>query len=120
MLMGFADLVVEHEGRWWVLDYKSNALGLRDGDYTAAALQEAVASHRYDVQAAIYRLALHRLLRSRRGDAYDPATQLGGAVFLFLRGIDGPEAGCVTLPAPPAFLEALDRVLADRDEEVRT
>mgnify|MGYP006144932757 CR=1 FL=1 len=58
MLMGFADLVFFHGGRYWVLDYKSNALGTRDADYTHAALAGSMAEHRYDVQAGLYLLAL--------------------------------------------------------------
>ena len=111
MLMGFADLVFEHEGRYWVLDYKSNHLGANDAAYTEDALVAAMAHHRYEVQAALYMLALHRLLRARLGDAYDPAQQLGGAVYLFLRGIDGPAGGCCTLPAPLGLLEELDAML---------
>ncbi|WP_353238104.1 exodeoxyribonuclease V subunit beta [Limnohabitans sp.] len=113
MLMGFADLVFEHEGRYWVLDYKSNHLGVDDAAYTAQALDAAMAHHRYEVQAALYLLALHRLLRARLGDAYDPAQQLGGAVYLFLRGIDGPAGGCCTLPAPLALLDGLDAMLKE-------
>ena len=111
MLMGFADLVFEHEGRYWVLDYKSNALGAGDAAYTPQALAEAMGDHRYEVQAALYLLALHRLLRARLGEAYDPAQQLGGAVYLFLRGIDGPAGGCCTLPAPLALLDGLEAML---------
>ena len=111
MLMGFADLVFEHEGRYWVLDYKSNHLGADDAAYTPQALTDAMAHHRYEVQAALYMLALHRLLRARLGEAYDPARQLGGAVYLFLRGIDGPAGGCCTLPAPLELLDGLDAML---------
>ncbi len=111
MLMGFMDLVFEHEGRYWVLDYKSNALGADDSAYNADSLAAAMAEHRYDVQAAIYGLALHRLLRSRLGAAYDPAQHLGGAVYLFLRGIHGPAGGTCTLTLPPECLEALDAML---------
>ena len=111
MLMGFADLVFEHEGRYWVLDYKSNHLGVDDAAYTAEALDQAMAHSRYEVQAALYMLALHRLLRARLGAAYQPAQHLGGAVYLFLRGIDGPSGGCCTLPAPVALLEGLDAML---------
>ena len=111
MLMGFADLVFEHAGRYWVLDYKSNHLGPDDAAYTPQALAEAMAHHRYEVQAALYMLALHRLLRARLGEAYHPAQQLGGAVYLFLRGIDGPAGGCCTLPAPIELLDGLDAML---------
>jgi exodeoxyribonuclease V beta subunit len=113
MLMGFADLVFEHEGRYWVLDYKSNHVGTDDAAYTAQALDAAMAHHRYEVQAALYMLALHRLLRARLGDAYNPAKQLGGAVYLFLRGIDGPAGGCCTLPASLALLDGLDAMLKE-------
>ena len=112
MLMGFADLVFEHQGRYWVLDYKSNHLGPDDAAYTPQALDQAMTHHRYEVQAALYLLALHRLLRARLGEAYQPAQQLGGAVYLFLRGIDGPAGGCCTLPAPLALLDGLDAMLS--------
>ena len=112
MLMGFADLVFEHEGRYWVLDYKSNHLGADEAAYTPQALAAAMAHHRYEVQAALYMLALHRLLRARLGEAYDPVQQLGGAVYLFLRGIDGPAGGCCTLPAPIELLDGLDAMLS--------
>src|SRR5260221_7914038 len=79
-----------HEGRYWVLDYKSNHLGPDGAAYGQEALARAMLHHRYDVQAALYLLALHRLLRSRLGTAYEPQRQLGGALYYFLRGIDGP------------------------------
>ena len=112
MLMGFADLVFEHRGRYGVLDYKSNALGTRDADYTAAAMEAAMLEHRYDVQAALYLLALHRLLKVRLGPRYAPAEHLHGAVYLFLRGVNSATGGSFHLPAPLALIEALDAMLA--------
>lgn len=112
MLKGFADLVFEHEGRYWVLDYKSNALGPNDAAYTRRAMEEGMAGHRYDIQGAIYMLALHRLLKSRLGDDYDPARQLGGAVFLFLRGIaNSATHGCCLLEPDLELLDGLDQLL---------
>ena len=114
MLKGFADLVFEHEGRYWVLDYKSNALGGGDSAYRESALVAAMAEHRYDIQGAIYMLALHRLLQSRLGEGYDPATQLGGAIFLFLRGIANPHTrGCYWIAPDLALLDGLDQLLED-------
>ncbi|CAB5697875.1 Exodeoxyribonuclease V beta chain [Delftia tsuruhatensis] len=111
MLMGFADLVFCHEGRYWVLDYKSNHLGPDGSAYGAEALARAMLHHRYDVQAALYLLALHRLLRSRLGAAYAPQRQLGGALYYFLRGIDGPAGGLHVLAPEPDLLDALDDLL---------
>ncbi|NRR32019.1 exodeoxyribonuclease V subunit beta [Oxalobacteraceae bacterium] len=112
MLKGFTDLVFEHEGRYWVLDYKSNALGAGDGAYHKQALAAGMAEHRYDIQGAIYMLALQRLLQSRLGEAYDPSRHLGGAIFMFLRGIANPRTrGCYLLAPDPALLDGLDRLL---------
>jgi exodeoxyribonuclease V beta subunit len=117
MLKGYADLVFEHGSRYWVLDYKSNALGAGDAAYHEQALAAGMAGHRYDVQGAIYLLALHRLLKSRLGDDYDPAEQLGGAVFLFLRGIAHPQThGCYHMLADLALLDGLDALLGQDDE----
>jgi exodeoxyribonuclease V beta subunit len=113
MLMGFADLVFEHDGKYWVLDYKSNYLGEDDAAYNGDALAHAMAHHRYDVQAAIYMLALHRLLKLRLGDAYDPPQQLGGAVYLFLRGIKGTQSGVCLIPASIPLMDALGAMLAE-------
>jgi len=114
MLKGFSDLVFEHEGRYWVLDYKSNTLGGSDASYHRSALAHGMAEHRYDVQGAIYMLALHRLLRARLGDAYDPSLHLGGAIFFFLRGVANESThGCYLLPPDPALLDGLDALLQE-------
>src|SRR5574344_1146984 len=107
MLMGFADLVLAHQGRYWVLDYKSNHLGPDASAYDALALQQAMLAHRYDVQAALYLLALHRLLHARLGSAYQPEEQLGGALYFFLRGLDGDAGGIHPMQAPLPLLDAL-------------
>lgn len=111
MLMGFADLVFCHEGRYWVLDYKTNYLGPDGTAYGPPALAAAALAHRYDVQAALYLLALHRLLKSRLGPAYAPAQMLGGALLFFLRGLDGQARGLHAVQPPLALLDALDELL---------
>ena len=117
MLKGFTDLVFECHGRYWVLDYKSNALGQGDGAYTRPAMAAGMAEHRYDIQGAIYLLALHRLLRARLGDDYRPEEQLGGAVFLFLRGIANPATrGCYLIEPDMDLLDGLDALLGSGDE----
>ena len=70
-----------------------------------------MAEHRYDVQAALYMLALHRLLKLRLGQSYRAEQHLGGAVYLFLRGIKGPQRGVCLLPACLPLLEALEAML---------
>ena len=110
LMMGFADLVFLHQGRYWVLDYKSNYLGADAQAYHLAALEQTILSHRYDVQAAIYQLALHRLLRLRLGAAYRPSEHFGGALVYFVRGLDAPTKGVVPMMASPDMLAAFDQL----------
>ncbi|MBB3139333.1 exodeoxyribonuclease V subunit beta [Halomonas organivorans] len=107
MLKGFIDLVVEHEGRFYVLDWKSNHLGVDDAAYTEAAMAEAVLEKRYDVQYCLYLLALHRLLEARLPD-YDIERHLGGALYVFLRGTRAPSRGVHAERPPSELILALD------------
>lgn len=107
MLKGFIDLAFEHEGRFYVLDWKSNYLGSDDSAYTAEALSNAMLEKRYDLQAALYLLALHRLLKARLLD-YDPHQHLGGSMTVFLRGSRTTARGVHAVPAPVVLIEALD------------
>lgn len=82
-----------HPDRFVVVDYKTNRLGtwgepLLGIHYQSAELPKAMAHHDYPLQALLYTVALHRYLRWRLPD-YDPALNLGGAVYLFLRGMQG-------------------------------
>ncbi|PSW12658.1 exodeoxyribonuclease V subunit beta [Photobacterium sanctipauli] len=86
MLKGFIDLVFEHQGRYYVLDWKSNWLGDDPEVYRDEKLKAAMADHRYDLQYQLYALALHRFLKSRKPD-YDYDTHFGGVYYLFLRGV---------------------------------
>ena len=90
-LRGYIDLVTEHAGRWYILDYKSNWLGPGPGDYGPEALAAAMRAGGYTLQSLIYLVALHRYL-SVRLPGYEYERHVGGAFYLFVRGID-PAAG---------------------------
>jgi len=111
LLTGFIDLVYEAaDGRFYVLDYKSNQLP----DYGAEGVARAVREHEYDLQYVIYTLAVHRWLRFRLGARYDIARHLGGVRYLFCRGLDEgtPGSGVHALRLPDALVLALDALLA--------
>ena len=89
-LKGFIDLIFEHQGRYFVLDYKSNQLGDRPSAYHQSAMAAAMASHHYDAQAWIYTLALDQFLAARLPN-YDPEQHLGGVFYCFIRAmVDTP------------------------------
>ena len=88
-------------GRWWVLDWKSNWLGRRDSagrpmacgpsHYDSGAMATLMAANHYPLQAHLYLVALHRYLGWRQ-PGYQPERDLGGYVYVFLRGAPGPVA----------------------------
>lgn len=120
MMKGFVDLIFEHEGRFYVLDYKSNHLGYRYEEYQREQLTRVIDSHYYDLQYLIYTLALHRYLRSRRPD-YDYEQHFGGVYYLFLRGMcpqNGHRTGVYADRPSLALLESLEQCFSMKGEEV--
>jgi len=113
MLKGFIDLVAVHQGRYYVVDWKSNYLGPSQRDYDRTALRGAILEKRYDMQYALYLLALHRHLKQRLPD-YSYQRDMGGAVYVFLRGIEHPETAGVHFDRPSqGWMEDMDALLAD-------
>ena len=116
MLTGFADLIVEWNGRYHVLDYKTNWLGAHLRDYQGASLDAAMAEHHYPLQALLYTVALHRYLRQRL-DGYTAERQLGDSWYLFVRALGlqpdvHPSLGVWRQRWPAALIEALDDAFA--------
>ncbi len=108
MLTGFADLIFAHDGRYHVLDYKTNWLGNRLRDYDATPLDAAMSQHHYPLQALIYTVALHRYLRGRL-DGYTAKSHLGDSWYLFVRALGLADASGVWRRRwPSALIEALD------------
>ena len=87
MLRGFIDLIFTYNGRYYLLDWKSNHLGNSRRDYDNAALQNAMVEHLYPLQYLLYTVALDRYLTQRVAD-YSYETHFGGVYYLFLRGVD--------------------------------
>lgn len=85
-LKGFIDLVFEHEGKFYLLDWKSNHLGYRPEDYRQERLHEAMAEHGYYLQYLLYTVALDRYLRLRM-PGYTYEQHFGGVFYLFVRGV---------------------------------
>ncbi|MGY2283385.1 exodeoxyribonuclease V subunit beta [Pseudomonas gingeri] len=107
MFKGFIDLTFEHQGRYYVADYKSNWLGADDTAYTEQAMAASILENRYDLQYVLYLLALHRQLKARLVD-YDYDRHMGGALYLFLRGTRSPSQGAYFARPPRELIEHLD------------
>ena len=117
--------LADGEARYLVVDYKTNWLGaaaeepLTAWHYRPAALAEAMLAAHYPLQLLLYLVALHRYLRWRQ-PGYDPERHLGGGLYLFLRGMCGPETptvdgvpcGVFGWTPPPGLVEELSALLA--------
>lgn len=121
-LRGEIDLVYEHAGKFYVVDYKSNFLGNSLSNYDEATLKVAMSKAGYWLQAAIYQVALHRFLSMRIADYKgNEAKYLGPVEYVFLRGAyqhlaetqsmnNDIRYGLVTWDIPIEFIKALDKL----------
>jgi exodeoxyribonuclease V beta subunit len=122
-LSGSVDAVLRIGDRYVVVDYKTNWLGdpsepLTAADYAQPRLSEAMQHSDYPLQALLYSVVLHRFLRWRlRG--YAPETHLGGVMYLYLRGMCGPDtpvvdghpAGVFSWRPPASLITAMSDLL---------
>ncbi|KUI22830.1 exodeoxyribonuclease V subunit beta [Mycobacterium sp. GA-1285] len=122
-MSGSVDAVLRIDGRYLVVDYKTNWLGdpdrvLTAADYSRPRLAEAMLHSDYPLQALLYTVVLHRFLRWRLA-GYTPEHHLGGVLYLFLRGMCGPDtptvdghpAGVFSWQPPAALITALSDLL---------
>ena len=115
-MKGFIDLVAVHDGRFYLVDWKSNRLGADPADpdaYAPERLAAVMQDEFYVLQYCIYTLALHLYLRLRL-PAYDYRRDFGGVAYVFLRGLDrkrNPRSGIFRDRPDPKLVHALGRAL---------
>ncbi len=85
--VGFLDLVFEHDGRWYVVDWKSNKVGGKKKNFSKEHIQYEMAREGYFFQYLLYSAVLHRFLKETMGPAYSWEKHFGGVFYYFLRGI---------------------------------
>ncbi|HBG08076.1 MAG: exodeoxyribonuclease V subunit beta [Geobacteraceae bacterium GWC2_58_44] len=110
MLRGFIDLVVEHGGRYFILDWKSNHLGNRVEDYDQPGMRREMEQSLYPLQYLLYTVALDNYLRLRIPD-YDYDRHFGGVFYLFLRGVNRKGNGVFADRPPKSFIAELSDAL---------
>ncbi len=96
LLNGFIDLLFEHEGKLYILDWKTNSLD----DYGAENINQAMTDADYMLQYRIYALAVLEWLRQSHGD--EASEKFGGIFYLFVRGMaEGERQGIYADPWSP-------------------
>lgn len=117
MFKGFIDLTFEHQGKYYILDYKSNWLGADASCYSQQAMQDMMLEHRYDLQYVFYVLALHRQLKLRLGTTYNYQQHIGGVVYWFVRGTEHAAHGVYFTLPEQQLIETLDALFSGNQQE---
>lgn len=116
-LKGEIDLVFFDGQRYHIADYKSNYLGLNQHSYSSQAIQDSMTHASYWLQAALYLVALHRYL-SIQLENYQIERDLGGASYLYLRGMNGQsQQGYFYWQPSVEFILRLDAILGHFAED---
>jgi len=114
-LKGFIDLTFRFNGKYYLLDYKTNHLGNTPQDYDLHNMKEEIDHHMYDLQYYLYSIALHRFLKNNISN-YSYGKHFGGAFYLFIRGVneEGNEGIYFNKPEEQR-MEQLDAYLLGRE-----
>jgi exodeoxyribonuclease V beta subunit len=120
-LMGYMDMVFRFDGRFYLVDWKSNHLGDRVEDYRIEALAKVMDERYYVLQYHLYTVALDQYLRLRLPD-YEYERDFGGVFYVFLRGVEpdrGPEYGIFRDRPAAELVDALRENLIDRSDNAK-
>lgn len=117
-LTGFIDLIVRQNGKYYILDYKSNHLGDSPENYTSGRLQNEIQSANYDLQYHLYTLALVKYLQ-KRDPGFNYEKDFGGVMYLFVRGMSRNSGNGIWFHKPgKKVIDKLDAFLQRQPAEV--
>jgi len=112
MMTGLVDLFFEHNGCFYILDWKSNYLGDTIEQYEGSFLNEAMNESNYHLQYCIYSVAMKRFLESKLGEKFQYEQHFGGVIYLFLRGLrENKASGVYTTKLSLEKVEQLEQLL---------
>lgn len=112
MMNGFIDLFFEYEGKYYILDWKSNFLGDHPDYYRPTELLKAMNENNYHLQYLIYAVAIRKYLSLKITD-FDFDRDFGAVIYVFLRGVhpDYPENGFYIQNVMAQELDEIERAL---------
>jgi exodeoxyribonuclease V beta subunit len=120
-MRGFIDMIFQFHNKFYLVDWKSNLLGSGLEYYDQKGLAEAMKDEWYSIQCYIYTVALNQYLQLRL-PGYTYETHFGGALYIFLRGVDptrGPEFGIYRERPSGQFINKLCTNLIDETGMVK-
>ena len=110
-LKGLIDLIFRVNGKYYLLDWKSNKLGAQARGFGQQGVEKEMLTHHYVLQYHFYVVALHRFLRSRMMD-YSYERNFGGVYYLFVRGMNPGSKNGIFFDLPdPKTIQVLEDFL---------
>ncbi len=107
IMNGKMDLFFEQEGKFYILDWKSNFLGNSLDFYNEENVKAAMYENNYHLQYLIYTVALTKYL-ALRIPGFDYDKNFGGVIYLFLRGVrTGAQSGVFYSKPDKALIEKI-------------
>jgi len=86
-MKGVIDAVIENNGKFYIIDWKSNFLGNSIKDYGESNIIEQMRNNFYHLQYLIYLVAVNRYLANILPD-YNYENSFGGIFYIFIRGFN--------------------------------
>ena len=86
LVTGSVDFVFAHDGRYYIIDWKSNFIGETSGHYLPENIAKSIAKERYHLQFSLYTVALDAHLSRCLGDQWNYERDFGGVYYIYLRG----------------------------------
>ena len=115
IMNGFIDLLFEHNGRFYILDWKSNYLGNALEHYTSDKLEVAMLESNYHLQYSIYTVAAKLYLQNCIPN-FDYNTHFGGIIYVFVRGCrKNGDTGIYFTKPPKSLVDALENLLVQEN-----
>jgi exodeoxyribonuclease V beta subunit len=117
-IRGFMDLVFRLNGKYYLVDWKSNRLGDKIEDYDQDSMTLEMKKHNYVLQYSLYLAALDAYLE-KKDKNYRYERDFGGVYYFFLRGVtpsNNYETGIYRDKPEKEKLDGLKRILNGKPE----
>lgn len=116
MMNGFIDLLFEYNGKYYILDWKSNFLGNSLDSYHPEMMNAAMTRNNYHLQYLIYTVAVSKYLNHRL-PGYNYEEHFGGVMYSFVRGMrKGSDYGIFFTRPDKELIKRIDNLISTREK----
>ena len=95
-LKGVIDMIFSFQGKYYIIDWKTNYLGNTEKCYAQDKLHKNIVQEKYFLQAFIYNIALFQYLSYKYGEV-KAKEKYGATFYVYLRGIESDSFGIYSI-----------------------